>query len=414
MKRIFIIVITVLLGIFAGQTLIAVAECNVNGTPGYDGTSGNDTITCDSVPVAGLLEGVGGQGGSDTIIIEEGSTVSYVGGDAVGQPDSISSGDPAVMPPPASDTIIVNGTVNAVFGDFSAHYSGADDTIIIGVTGNVNEVVGDGAAIPYLVNLQGGNDLIIIDGVVNNNVSGDNLSDLYGELGVGGNDTIIINGTVGGNVEGYIGNDTITLNGTVNGSVNGGYGNDTIVVNDGANGGADGTLLLNGDAGNDTLVFGFTINSEDDYNALAALIASGAANGSITINGQTITWSSFEQLVNALIANFSVGSKLTFKDNRINGTDAGASALAYCSANGFSIYHIDPVTGSGSEAFVVSSTQIKAAVAEAAAQAATVEVRSGKGITLFASPDGQLSLVAPDIADAAKTYQFAFEATICG
>lgn len=414
MKRTFIIAATLLLGTFLSHALMVTAECNVNGTPGFDGTTGNDTITCDDVPVTGgIPEGVGGQGGSDTIIIEEGSSVSDIGGDAIGQLGGIGSGDPSVTSP-ASDTIIVNGTANGVYGDFSSDYSGADDSIIIGATGEVNNVAGDGIGqMFYNPTNQLGNDTIIIEtgAVVNTVVSGDDF--LGTSMGVGGNDNITINGTAG-SVEGYIGNDTITIGGTVNGEVNGGVGDDTVTLNEGATGGTDGTLLLNGDEGNDTLVFGFTINSEDDYNALAALIAANTPNGSITINGQTITWSSFEQLVNALIANFSLGSTLTFKDNRINNTDAGASALAYCSPTGLSIYHVNPVTGSGSEAFVVSTAQIQAALTEAAAQSATVEIVSGSGITLFATPDGQFSLVAPDIGDAAKTYQFAFEATICG
>lgn len=415
MKRTTLILIVIALCAFGTHLLFVRAECTTNGTPGNEGTPGSDTIVCDSTPTT-PIEAVGGQGGDDTIIINVGSTVDTVGGDARANGEILSAGDSSVSGPSGSDNIIVNGNVGLVMGDFNLDLGGANDTITIGSTGHVSLVSGDSVgAIAIVATPEVGDDTIVIDAgaVVDYDVSGDDYG-LMQDNAVGGNDTIIVNGTVGHDVNGQVGNDNITIGGTVQGTVDGGLGNDTVTLKDGANGGSDGELIVTGNTGTDKLVFGFTITSEADYNALAALIASNAPNGSITINGQIITWSNFEELVNALIANFGIGSNLTFKDNRLNQNDAGASALVYCSADGFHVLRVDSFTAFGSQAFTVNTAEVEAALAQAADQSQTVEVKSGAGITLLASPDGKLTVVAPDISDASKTYQFTFEKSVCG
>ncbi len=415
MKRTTLILIVIALCAFGTHLLFVRAECTINGTPGNEGTPGNDTIVCDSTPTT-PKEAVGAQGGDDTIVIDVGSTVVYVGGDARAHEDTLVAGDSSISGPSGSDNIVVNGNVlGMVMGDYNQDLGGANDTITVGSTGHASGVSGDSyGAVAIVATPEVGDDTIVIDtgAVIDYDVSGDDYG-LMHDNAVGGNDTIIINGTVAHDVNGQVGNDNITIGGTVGRTVDGGLGNDTITLNEGANGGSDGELIVTGNDGTDKLVFGFIINSEEDYNALATLIASNAPNGSITINGQIITWSNFEELVNALIANFGLGSKLTFKDNRLNQTDAGASALVYCSADGFHVLRVDSVTAYGSQAFTVDTAQVEAALAKAVDQSETVEVKSGAGITLLVSPDGKLTVIAPDISDASKTYQFTFETTVC-
>jgi hypothetical protein len=330
----------------------------------------------------------------------------------------------------APDTIIVAGTTGTVMGDYTNDINGADDTITITSTGHVGSVIGDSVgAIAFAVTPEVGDDTITVDaGAVVGSIYGDNSGQTH-ITAVGGNDNITVNGTVAHDIQGEVGNDTITVGGTVGGTIDGGLGNDSVILKDGANGGADNNLVVKGSEGNDTLTFAFTITSEADYNALASIIAANTPGGSISINGQTITWANFEQLVNALIANFGVGSQVTFKDNRINQDDAGASALPYCTGSGVQVWGVNPATAQGFEAFTVSNEQIQAALAEAHTGNTNVEiattstqlidVQTGNstpiaGIALAATPDGKLVITAPDIGDASKTYQFSFDAGVCG
>ncbi len=416
MKRTMIFVIVIMLFIFGTHLLFVQAACTANGTPGSYPTTGNDTIICDDTATV-PPELVGGQGGNDTIVVEVGSKVEEVADDGRADSGGMSAGGvPGLSGVAGSDTIMVSGTViGGVYGDLNNDLGGENDTIIVTSTGHVGTVAGDSMGeMANALSPDVGDDTIVINAgaVVDHDVVGDN-STRISDAATGGNDRIIVKGTVGGDVLGQVGNDNITIGGTVQGTVDGGLGNDTVTLISGANGGSDSELAVNGGTGRDKLIFGFTITSEEDYNALATLIASNAPSGSIIINGQTITRSNFEELVNALIANFGLGSKLTFKDNRLNQSDAAASALVYCRADGFQVFYVDPTTAQGSQAFTVSSAQIEEALAKSVDQSETVEIKSGAGVTLQASPDGQLSVLAPDISDASKTYQFTFETSVC-
>lgn len=388
-------------------------KAGCNSTPSPDG---NDTYVCtgDNLtdgPSGPAPLGLGGGGGSDTIIVEEGANVVEVAGDGQGQLGGVTHSPNSSAP----DTIIIAGNVGHVYGDLG-NFNGANDTITITSTGHVGNISGDIEEAPAGPPQHMGNDTITVDAgaVVNSNVDGDGFKGYPMYDTSGGGDNITINGSVGGDVNGQLGNDTITVGGTVGGTVDGGVGDDKITLNKNANGGADNNLAVNGGDGNDTLTFAFTITSEDDYNALASLISANTSSGSITINGQTITWSNFEQLINALIANFGVGSRVTFKDNRINQSDAGASALAYCTGSGVQVLGVNPTTAQGSEAFTVTTAQIQAALAEAKSTASNVEITTAAGITLAATPDGKLVVTAPDISDASKIYQFSFDTKLCG
>jgi hypothetical protein len=415
MKRFALPSIMILFLTFLTYSHAVRAECIVNGGMAANtGTQGDDTIICDDTSPN---SSVGGTGGSDTIIIEAGATVWDIAGDGRVVSGQVIPGDADVSVVSAPDTIIVAGNANNVYGDLDALFGGGDDNITITSTGHVSNVSGDSKWPIAALAPQMGNDTITIEAgaVVDNDVNGDTKgSDLEDQGVIPGNDTITVNGTVGGNVYGQPGDDTIIIGGTVGGTVDGGDGNDSVTLNEGANGGEDNNLVVNGGNDNDTLTFAFTITSEDDYNALANLIAANSPSGSITINGQTITWSNFEQLINALIANFGVGSEVTVKDNRLNGSDAGASALAYCTGSGVQVLGVDPTTAQGNEAFTVSTAQIQTALSEAQSTNTSIEITNAEGINLVITPDGKLVVTAPDISDASKTYQFSFEASVCG
>jgi hypothetical protein len=428
MKRSTLSLILVLSMTFVTYSHVVHAECNVNGTPGNVGGDGNDTIVCDSAPTTSTVEGVTGGAGSDMITLETGATIAVIAGDAGSYPYGLAGGANGSAAP---DTIVVAGTTGMVFGDYTNDFNGADDNITVTSTGHVSMVAGDSVgAVAYNISPQVGDDTIVIDAgaVVDYGVYGDNSFEIQ-DSATGGNDTITVNGTVVRDVDGQVGNDNITIGGSVGGTVNGGLGDDKVILNDGANGGADNNLVVTGGEGNDTLTFAFTITSEADYNALASIIAANTPSGSISINGQTITWANFEQLVNALIANFGVGSQVTFRDNRINQDDAGASALPYCTGSGVQVWGVNPSTAQGFEAFTVSLEQIQAALAEAQTGNTNVEIATTStqlidaqtgnpitiaGIALAATPDGKLVVTAPDIGDTSKTYQFSFDASICG
>ncbi|RYE08404.1 MAG: hypothetical protein EOP22_13595 [Hyphomicrobiales bacterium] len=92
------------------------------------------------------------------------------------------------------------------------------------------------------------------------------------------------------------------LNASVGGDVsaNAGTGSVRVTLHTGASVG--GTISAN-EAANSALRFAMTVNSHADYKAAKAYLgdAANALSGSITINGQTYSWTGFDQLVQALV-----------------------------------------------------------------------------------------------------------------
>jgi hypothetical protein len=203
-----------------------------------DGTTGNDSLTCSVTPptTGNDDDQFDADLGDDIMVQEAGVSTVDMDGDGSATHDLRGAGDGG------DDTMTNYGTITAsIAGDWAS--------------GN------------------GGNDTIYNYGQIDANIMGDEV------LGVGGNDTIINAGTV-------------------ENAIHGEGGDDTVILTDGASGGADHILLLDGGPGaGDVLTFSFS--DLNVYNQVAtALVGQSAANGSITIAGQTYTWTDFEELRN--------------------------------------------------------------------------------------------------------------------
>jgi hypothetical protein len=261
-----------------------------------DGTSGDDTVVCDSPP-SSPDDTAGLDLGSDVYTQEEGITTEYVGGDSLDDGSQANGNG-------GNDTLIINGDVNSCVDGDNVDGNGGNDRIVI--NGHVGcEVNGD------YVDGDGGNDQIVINGEVDHEVSGD-----YSGLD-GGDDTITINGSVGGDVYGDNalgdgGSDTIIINGSVAGDVygdDGGPGGDDRVVI-GADAEIGGTIY--GDNGYDVLEFTSVLQS--------VLDGLNPGGGSLTINGHTYRWVDFEQLL-GYIAELNL--QVVYSRNGIVAVDVG-------------------------------------------------------------------------------------------
>jgi hypothetical protein len=306
MRRKLLVIIVVLISITAGLLRPALADCQVNGVVGSNGTAGDDTIICDNNPAPAGNVAVAGGVGNDTIIIDSNAQLGIAGDGTVAGMGIISA------PVAGADTIIVNGTTNAaVYGDFlNTNVNGAADTITI--NGTVSSVEGDtttGTAV-------NGGDTITINGTVTGNVMGDTQAfPSAADTNVAGNDTITVNGTVGGNVIGdnmgaigtrIGGSDTIIINstaqvtGNVNGEVNATVGgNDSVTISVGAT--VTGTISGGNVAGDfDTIIFSGTISDAAGYNQIQTFVSCNPCSGSVTIDGHTYNFTNFEQLQNLL------------------------------------------------------------------------------------------------------------------
>jgi hypothetical protein len=216
--------------------LILLPAASITAASGCsDGTSGDDHLACSENPPADGNDNAQFDGdlGHDVMVVEAGIMVVNLDGDGGVMGDLRGMGD-------GGDDILTNyGTVTAsIGGDW--------------VSGN------------------GGDDTIYNYGQVNINIMGDQV------LGAGGDDTILNAATV-------------------ENAIHGEGGDDTIILTDGANGGADHVLLLNGGAGTDVLIFRFSDPAVRDQ-IKAGLDGQSPADGSLTINDQTFTWTNFEGL----------------------------------------------------------------------------------------------------------------------
>jgi hypothetical protein len=352
------------------DTIIVGAAGFVDGDKGggvvgddASGDGGNDTIIIDGI-VIGEVAGdyAGGTGGDDTIEVN-GLVFGFIAGDDTGD----AGGD---------DTITINGGLfGDVVGDYS-EYQGGNDTIIIGSTGGVfGSVIGDDvgggecAQACVIASGDGGDDVIIVDGIVFGDVVGDYVA------GAGGNDTITVNGYVGGSIYGdeaywFDGNDTITINGDVNGDVIAdtystiglqgpgincvdvcGGPDDTVIIGAGSVSYStacgdisvtnanirQGTVggLIDGDAfydygSNDSLVFNIVTNSQAEVDSLNAYLYSlDPYEDTASVNGETYNFWNFESLrVQAIM--YTDGPARVYDDGM---------TLAFSTAGGVAVCH---------------------------------------------------------------------------
>jgi hypothetical protein len=144
---------------------------------------------------------------------------------------------------------------------------------------------------------------------------GDDLNGSDGDhAGAGGSITVVLNASVGGNLTANAGTGTVKVTLNTRASVGG-----TIATNE---------------AADSALRFAMTVNSRSDYMAAKAYLGNeaNALSGSISINGQTFTWTGFDQLVDALVlagVRPSVGGK------------RGSPAYLQCSPRAVTAFHKD-------------------------------------------------------------------------
>ncbi|RYE07640.1 MAG: hypothetical protein EOP22_17025 [Hyphomicrobiales bacterium] len=83
-------------------------------------------------------------------------------------------------------------------------------------------------------------------------------------------------------------------------SADAGTGTVRVTLNTGA---SVGGVIAANEAANSALRFAMTVNSRAEYKAAKAYLGdnANALSGSLTINGQTFTWSGFDQLVQTLV-----------------------------------------------------------------------------------------------------------------
>jgi len=106
-----------------------------------------------------------------------------------------------------------------------------------------------------------------------------------------------------------------------------------------------------------------------------------------------------------------------FTDGRMNsGVDQqGAPAALYCSTGGgLEVWDIDPDTAQGTLAFSVSAAQIADGLSQAAAAGNSVQIAEGLGDSLWATADGGLAILGPDMREPGKIYRFDFAGDACG
>ncbi|MDX1995915.1 MAG: calcium-binding protein [bacterium] len=271
---------------------------------------GNDTIT--NYGSAGIMGDHATYNGGDDILSNYGLSLEGIVGDV------------AAVGHGGNDQILnaVNATTTYILGDFVylGDGSGGDDEIVnngrvlrpVEATWSYGSIFGDST-----LTGSGGEDRISNTGTVDGNIYGDGIQ-LYpdvGEPGTGGADFIHNTGSVQNSIYGdyifslnqgntYIyeaelsntngGNDTIINSGTIGGAIYAEGGDDTVRLGWGANGGADRLLVIDGGAGDDTLVF------ELRPEAVITNRTGTPASGSITVNGYTFQWLNFEAVFDTI------------------------------------------------------------------------------------------------------------------
>ncbi len=415
----FWIILTVILVIVAFLTmaLSANADCN----PADVGTSGNDSIICDTSYQPGGTQDVQGLGGDDVIVVDSGvSAFVDVSGDNTGAGvgtgnDTIVNsgtingnliGDSDMGDGTGNDAIVNNGYADSLVGDTSNGVgSGSDVLVNNGTVVNMNgdSIFNSGSGSDSLVNNGTTNEMFgdttFGDGsgndtlVNNGNVVEDVYADTYSGTG-SGNDTVINNGVVAGNVFGDselgsgTGNDNITNGGTINGSIYAGGGDDTVtIVGSGSVGG-----VIDGGADYDVLNFNFTSSDPEELLAIAQQIAAAnPAGGTLTIRGIVYTWQNFEQLSSLLLSLI-----------RINGV-ADPFAVFCTFGGGIDVYAI--VGDDGVLSLTISAQALSNAIARAQEIGTFVRVDSSATSTVYVFPSGEIQVNAPTGYDYAFDYR---------
>jgi len=224
-----------------------------------------DTITCTGTQAGNFV----GDGNNETVTVEDNATIQG-----------------SINPLGGNDTVTVEQDATV-------------ENNINGWTGD-DEIINDGTVVNVILGAEG-DDEITNNGSVQNGIGGDD-----------NNDTIVNNGEVGtgnsGNVGGGAGNDDITNNGTVRGNIFGGSGDDNVTIN--VNSTVGGTIeggFQDNTVNGDVLTFNNSTGDADGVAALDAIAATcnvtttnGDCAGMVSFCGNTFTFNSFEQLVNAI------------------------------------------------------------------------------------------------------------------
>jgi hypothetical protein len=240
-----------------------------------------------------------GDGSANTLTCTDYDPNNWVGGagDDTMTQDDTSYVERAVSGGTGDDIIVINGEINenpsfgdAVYGDGVIGGGGAPGgDDTITINGDVEgDVLGDGML--NVVGSDGGDDVIIINGSVDNNVTGDGILSLGDNSG--GDDLIIINGYVDDNV---LGDGTVSTSGESTG------GNDIIIINGEVEDDvlADGVYGDDGSFGGDDLVIvsangiiGGYMDGGDGFDILKLLFIPQATLNGLDPEGDSITWGS--------------------------------------------------------------------------------------------------------------------------
>lgn len=219
--------------------------------------SENDSITIMAGAYIGSSCTVG------TITAGTGDDVIVIGGTVV--EDNTGGGD-AVAAGAGNNTITIQGTaIITAAGGNAISALGGNDTLTVAYGARISSAGGSAA-----IGLAGGNDTFTNYGSISATGAADAIN-----MGTG--DDIFSN--VGGTISAITGQDAISLGG----------GNDTATISSWSRI----TGNINGGAQTDTLKFNFTGVNASTASILKALTA---ASGSLTIRGQTFTWSNMENL----------------------------------------------------------------------------------------------------------------------
>ena len=309
-----------------GNDFITIAGGSVDGE--VAGGSGNDTVTMSGGVIGSAGQGIRGEEGDDTLIVDGIANVEDQINGAVGN-DQITFGGLAqaeqLVGGDGDDHIVMTGGFLQSAGEKIVGGSGNDSITVLGsglasdvngdITGGsgndnitvVNTSDGD-AFVGGAVRGDGGNDTLVVGVSVNQNVRGDAGDDTLilisganvanGVNAGSGNDVITIAaGSFGNAIFGEEGNDIISIaGGTISNQVLGGTGNDTISMS----GGQVATNVI-GEDGNDILVLNggsvggnFQGNSGDDFISLGGGdvnqdVEGNDGNDSIVMTGGTVS-----------------------------------------------------------------------------------------------------------------------------
>ena len=360
--------------------------------------SGTDTLTNNGTTNIFSGDSQNGDGvGNDVITNNSGATAGNIYGDTIG-------GTTAT----GNDTINNHGYVSgSIYGDDAAGNGTGSDTIYNTGTvnaaiyaGNGNNTVTNSGVVGGDVNTGAGSDTITNTGDIQDDMftgaGGDTIDNsgmvdnIYAE---GGNDTITNTGHINNDINAGDGADSITHSGSVDGNIVAGTGNDGVTLQNNAV--VDGTI--DGGANYDILTFEFSSTDSNALDKLAADIAAqNPSGGTVTYNGNTYTWTNFEELKQLLTHLGIAGNSVPFQ--------------GFCSHqkwSAFDVYVID-ASGNGQYAFSVSVGRLIWGLRISREEERVVWLNAGLEAAMFALPDGKLMIVYPG-------YEFIFEyEAMCG